>query len=121
MNLWRNKIMRYFLLILFLGYYASIFSFTHTHIVNGIAIVHSHPYNPFSKDEPVNHQHSTNGFILIHILSHFLTTVLFLVFSIGILKVALRKCIFLKNEENFVFRICICSNGVRAPPLNIHN
>ena len=121
MKLWRKKIMRDFLLLLFLGYYVSISSFTHTHIVNGVAIVHSHPYNPFSKDKPVNHQHSANGFVFIHFLSHFLTTVLFLAFSFGIVKAVLRKYILQKNNENFANRICMCSNGLRAPPLNIHN
>jgi hypothetical protein len=121
MKFWRKKIMRYFLLILFLGYYVSISSFTHTHIVNGVAIVHSHSYNPFSKDKPVNHQHSKNGFILIHFVSHFLTTVLFLVFSIGILKVVFKKYILTQNDENFSKLVFLCSNGLRAPPLNIHN
>lgn len=113
--------MRYFLLILFLVYYVSISSFTHTHIVNGFAIVHSHPYNPFSKDNPVNHQHSANGFVLIHLLSHYLTTVLFHAFSIGVLKTVLRKYILQKNEDNLSTFFFTSSNGLRAPPLNIHN
>jgi len=113
--------MRYFLLILFLGYYASISSFTHTHIVNGVAIVHSHPYNPFSKDKPVNHQHSANEFVLIHLLSHFLTTVSSLAFSIKIYKAVLRKYILQKNDDNFSNHVFLYSNGLRAPPLNIHN
>ncbi len=121
MKFWRKKIMRCFLLILFLGYYVSILSFTHTHILNGVAIVHSHPYNPFSKDKPVNHQHSSNGFVLIHFLSHFLTTDLFLAFSFGIVKAILRKYILIKNDENFSKLVFLCSNGLRAPPLNIHN
>lgn len=113
--------MRYFLLILFLGYYVSISSFTHTHIVNGVTIVHSHPYNPFSKDKPVNHQHSANEFVLIHFLSHFLTTVSFLAFSIEVYKAVLRKYILQKNDDNFSNLVFLCSNGLRAPPLNIHN
>ena len=113
--------MRYFLLILFLGYYASITSFTHTHILNGVAIVHSHPYNPFSKDKPVNHQHSANGFVLIHLLSHFFTTVLFLAFSIEVYKAVLRKYILHWNDENFSSLTFLCSNGLRAPPVNLHN
>ena len=113
--------MRYFLLILFLGYYISISSFTHTHILNGVAVVHSHPYNPFSKDKPANHQHSSNGFVIIHFLSHFLTTVSFLAFSMGIYKTVLRKYILKKDDENFPNLFFICSNGLRAPPLNIHN
>ena len=113
--------MRYFLLILFLGYYASITSFTHTHIVNGIAIVHSHPYNPFSKDKPVNHQHSENEFILIYFLSHFLTTVSVLAFTIDVYKTVFRKFILKNNDENFSNLLFLCSNGLRAPPLNIYN
>ncbi len=113
--------MRYFLLILFLGYYVSISSFKHTHIVNGVAIVHSHPYNPFSKDKPVKHQHSANGFVLIHFLSHFLTTVSFLAFSIVVLKAVLRNYILQNNEENLSTCFFISSNGLRAPPLSIHN
>jgi len=113
--------MRYFLLILFLGYYVSITSFTHTHIVNRVAIVHSHPYNPFSKNKPINHQHSENEFILIYFLSHFLTTVSFLAFSIEVYKTVLQKFILQKNNENLSNLIFLCSNGLRAPPLNIHN
>jgi len=113
--------MRYFLLILFLGYYVSISSFTHTHIVNGVVIVHSHPYNPFSKGKPVNHQHSANGFVLIHFLSHFLTTVSFLAFSIEVYKKVLRKHILKNNKENSFNLFFLCSNSLRAPPLNIHN
>jgi len=113
--------MKYFLLILFLVYYVSISSFTHTHIVNGFAIVHSHPHNPFSKDKPVNHQHSANGFVLIHFLSNFLTTIAFFAFSIGVLKAILRKYILQKNEDNLSTFFFISSNGLRAPPLSIHN
>jgi len=113
--------MRYFLLMLFLGYYGSIALFPHSHNVNGVTIVHSHPYYPFSKDKPVNHQHSGNGFILIHFLSHFLTTVSFLAFSIEVYKAVLRKYTLQKNNESFYNLTFLCSNGLRAPPLNIHN
>lgn len=113
--------MRYFLLILFLGYYVSIFSFSHTHIVNGIAISHSHPYNPFSQDKPENHQHTTQGFVLIHFLSHFLTTVSFFAFFIALYITVLRKFIFKKKDENFSNIFSKYSYGLRAPPLNLHN
>jgi hypothetical protein len=121
LKLWRKKIMRYFLLVLFLGYYVSISSFTHTHIVNGVAIVHSHPYNPFSGNKPFNHQHSTNEFFLIHFLSHFITTVSFFAFSIEVYKAVLRNYILQKNDDNFSNLYFFYSNGLRAPPLNIHN
>jgi len=121
LKLWRKQIMRYFLLILFIGYYGSITLYTHTHILNGVTIVHSHPFNSGTQKNPIKHQHTANGFLLIQFLSHFLTTVSFLTFSIGVLKAVLRKYILQKNDENLFNRICICSNELRAPPLNIHN
>lgn len=121
MKFLQDKIIRCFLLILFLGYYISISSFTHTHIVNGIAIVHSHPYNPFSKDKPVNHQHSTNQLVVIYFLSHFLTTVSFLAFSIVLYRTVIRKYILIQKDEKFFDVFFISSNGLRAPPLKIYN
>lgn len=38
------KFMRFFLPILFIFYFGGITLFTHTHVVNGVIIVHSHPY-----------------------------------------------------------------------------
>lgn len=38
------KFMRFFLPILFIFYVGGITLFTHTHVVNGVIIVHSHPY-----------------------------------------------------------------------------
>ena len=63
------NITRYFLLILFISYLASITFFTHVHVVNGVTIVHSHP---FKKDSP--HSHTTVEFQLIHLLNHVVTT-----------------------------------------------
>lgn len=108
-------------MILFIWFYVSISFFTHTHIVNGVVVVHSHPYNPFSKDKPVNHDHSKNGYILIHFLSHFLTTVSFFTISIVVFKAALKNFFSRNNEENLSSNFFISSNGLRAPPLSIHN
>lgn len=113
--------MKYFLLILFVGYCASITLFTHTHIVNGVTIVHSHPYNPFSNNKPVNHQHSEQEFILIHLLSHFLAIVLFISVSIEIYNKVLRKHKIKENKEDYINIFFLSSNNLRAPPLNIHN
>ncbi|OCW94026.1 hypothetical protein A9168_09190 [Macellibacteroides sp. HH-ZS] len=43
--------------ILFIGYLACIISFTHVHIINGVTIVHSHPYNK-QTNPPSEHQHT---------------------------------------------------------------
>ena len=60
-------ILKYIPLMLFVGYYSSISFFTHTHFIDKVLVVHSHPFS--SSD---NHQHSTSGFQLIHSISHFL-------------------------------------------------
>ena len=39
----------------------------HAHVVNGVTVVHSHPYAP----KKPNHAHSSIEFDLIHILNHF--------------------------------------------------
>jgi len=112
-----NKIMRYFLLLLFLGYYGSITLFTHTHYIeNGVIIVHSHPFSSGTAKNPLNHQHTAKAYVLIQLLSAFLTTVLFLVFSIEVFKTVSRKYITQKNDENFSDLSFLCSNGLRAPP-----
>jgi len=69
----KNSI-RYFLLILFVSYAAGITLFTHSHVINGVTIVHSHPYN---KDVP--HSHSTVELDLLHLLNHFVSTSLVVV------------------------------------------
>lgn len=54
--------------ILFISYLAGITFFTHSHVVNGVTIVHSHPFN---KD--TDHNHTTTELQLIHLLSHVVT------------------------------------------------
>jgi len=110
--------MRYFLLLLFLGYYGSITLFTHTHYIeNGVSIVHSHPFSSGTAKNLVNHQHTATGYVLIQLLSAFLTTVSFLVFSFEVYKTVSRKYILQKNDGNFFDLSFLCSNGLRAPPL----
>lgn len=114
---WANKIIRYFLLFLFLGYFGSITFFSHTHYVeNGIIIVHSHPFSSGTDTNPVSHQHSANGFILIHFLSHFITTVCFLLFAIKPAIRFFKKFILLTVDEDVSNLLCFSSNGLRAPP-----
>ena len=119
LKLWRKKIMRYFLLLLFLGYYGSITLFNHTHIVNGVAIVHSHPYNPFSGKKPINHHHSTNEFIFIHFLSHFVTTFLAFFIALNVVR-SLIHIIANRLIGNYKVFNGFYTFLLRAPPLNIH-
>lgn len=59
------NITRYFLPILFVSYLVSFTFFAHVHVVNGVTIVHSHPFK-----KGAAHKHSTVELQLIHFLSH---------------------------------------------------
>lgn len=61
----RNKLtyISGFLLALFISFQASISLFTHTHIVDGATIVHSHP-------GAEDHQHNGQQFLTIALASH---------------------------------------------------
>lgn len=72
-------IMRCFLPVLFITYMASITFFAHMHVVNGVTIVHSHPFN-----KGAAHSHSSMELLLIHFLSDLTTDG-----SIGLLSLSL--------------------------------
>ena len=107
-----NICIRYFLLILFLQYTAGISLFTHYHVVNGISIAHSHPYN-----KTVKHTHTAVEFELIQMLNHFVSTdyilpVFTLVFIAAFTVIVSQKRIlrtFTKPYHGLV--------GLRAPPV----
>ncbi len=63
-----NRIYAYSLLILFLGYFACITLFYHSHIVFGETISHSHPYKTDKSGAPL-HSHNNKGYLTIHLLS----------------------------------------------------
>jgi len=65
-----KAILRVILPIIFITYAYSITFFTHTHIVNGVTIVHSHPYLLDENGNP-DHEHSGAEIQLIHHLSTF--------------------------------------------------
>jgi len=53
------------LLVIFMSFWVGTNFFVHTHIVNNVLIVHSHPFSPES-----NHQHSPDQLSLIQHLQH---------------------------------------------------
>ena len=55
------------LLVLFVVYQWAVLGFTHTHIINGVTLVHSHPFTG-------THDHQAGNYIQLALLSHFLTT-----------------------------------------------
>ncbi len=59
-----KNIIRFILPCIFISYMVGISFFMHTHIVNGVTIVHSHPY-----DSDIAHDHNTSEVELIHSLN----------------------------------------------------
>lgn len=75
---------------LFVSYLLMISCFTHTHVVNGVTIVHSHPYAFWKKNtdkgligakdkqasqnkSSAHHTHSKEAIVLIDLISHFVS------------------------------------------------
>ena len=115
MGLWRKGVIKQLLLILFLGYYVSVTFFPHVHIENGVAVVHSHPYNPFSKENPTKQQHSKSEYTLIAHLDHFLTFISLSFLASITIKEFCTVLLFI-NESIFHAHAFLFSNGLRAPP-----
>lgn len=65
--------LKYCLLGIFLGFFISITFFKHVHIVNGISIVHSHPFKADTNGKPV-HSHTSGGYLLINLMMNFVVT-----------------------------------------------
>ncbi|MDR0604130.1 MAG: hypothetical protein LBG80_07505 [Bacteroidales bacterium] len=102
-----------FLLVVFCGYMVSITCFTHSHIVNGQLVTHSHPY----KGTPYNpeHTHTATQLISIALLSYFVTLgatfVGFVhIFSCRIITLKIFQTFFDKQPQ-------IRPYALRAPPL----
>lgn len=64
----RHIVKKWFLLVLFASYVTGISFFTHTHVINRITYIHSHPYK---MDEKAQHTHTENQLFL---LAHFFHT-----------------------------------------------
>ncbi|MBD8388563.1 hypothetical protein [Dysgonomonas sp. BGC7] len=75
--------------VIFIMYASCITFFTHTHIVNGVTIVHSHPYSTDDSGKP-SHEHSGAEIQLIHNLSTF--------FVAGAIVLAILLNLFRKKE-----------------------
>lgn len=67
-NVLKNELRRlsaYCLPVIFLIYLGSVSLFTHSHIVNGSTIVHSHPGNA------PDHSHTEGEFNILELITHF--------------------------------------------------
>ncbi|WP_158712857.1 hypothetical protein [Parabacteroides pacaensis] len=64
-----RKYLKWVLPVIFIGYFGIVSLFEHTHIVNGVVVVHSHPFK--SLPEGAAHHHTANQLQLFYFLSHF--------------------------------------------------
>jgi len=115
-----KKFAGYLLLILFTGYFISVTFFYHTHLVDGVTIVHSHPYKNHSGDIPVNHNHSEKGFLLIQFISNFIAIVILTYSGVTIFRNIVNFCILNKKRSRILNFCLISSNRPRAPTFLLH-
>ena len=108
------NISKYFFLFLFIGFFVSITAFTHVHIVDGIKIVHSHPYSHDKSGKPL-HEHNGDSYLLITLLDNFIAAGF-------ILSINLCGPWPVKTELKFIrirslyHRITSFSDPLRGPP-----
>ena len=119
LKLWICKSLSLLLLLIFLGYYSGITLFPHTHIVNGITIIHSHPFNSGGGNNSSNLPHSGKELQLIHHLSEFLSTAASISFIALIIKSLLVDDLVHSTKEGYAEPGGNRANSLRAPPLRL--
>jgi len=114
-----GKLFRGLLLILFLGYYSSVTFFTHSHIINGVTIVHSHPFNSDKGNNTLPSSHSEKELVVIQLLSEFFTTVFIFSFTILVLRALLYRIPAIPTKNGYAEPGGYCTSPLRAPPFEI--
>ena len=104
--------MKCFLPVLFISYMAGITLFTHSHVVNGVTIVHSHPFKKGSE-----HSHATVEFQLIHLLNHVLVTDSGLIPTFAVAALSLLCILFICSQIEPYHCSCPGVISLRAPPV----
>jgi hypothetical protein len=105
------------LLVLFLGYYGGITLFPHSHIVNGITIVHSHPYKQGKGSNSSNLPHTGKEFQIIQVLSEFISTAVVLSVTALLLRSLVRDLSVRFTCAGYAEPGGNGNNLLRAPPL----
>jgi hypothetical protein len=105
---------RYFFLILFLGFFASVTFFNHTHTIEGYTIVHSHPFKKSPSGLPM-HNHDANGFLLIHFLAVFTAVVIAALFMAKLFLLLLNRS-GISHSADLFFQYYLNPNYLRGPP-----
>lgn len=108
--------MKIILPIIFIFYAVSVSFFVHTHIENGVTIVHSHPYST-TDDGDVDHSHTRSEIQLIHNLNTFFATIA-VIFSITIsIFYKVKNIYFVKDKEDILSLHLKSCFKLRPPPI----
>lgn len=110
-----KQIIARILILVFALYYANICFFYHSHIINGVTIVHSHFHN---KEHAETGTHSQSQLTLISVLSafHSLQAVSFTVVLAAFLTLL---AVILQPVERSTFRSLLSCIPLRAPPYSL--
>jgi len=111
---WSINISKYFFLLLFLGFFGSLTFFNHAHVVYGVTIVHSHPFKSDKNGIPT-HNHTSNGYLLIHLLANFTVTAILILILINPIPNILYK-IIIKVHSGIFNLTYLLSYLLRGPP-----
>ena len=106
-----RNILKWFLPLLFIAYLGGITLFTHSHVVNGVIIVHSHPF----KGE---HEHTETQVETIFFLSSFVTSSLPAVLFVAPAYLILLCVLTVPGVERIKCVKARCGISLRAPPQN---
>lgn len=110
----RYGLLKILLPVIFIGYIAVLSLCTHVHIVDGIAIVHAHPYQN-AQNHPI-HTHTSGAYQILSVLSSVLTTTdAVFHFTFNPLRVLLATLLPESRYEEYVPAVA-GTLSLRAPP-----
>lgn len=111
MNSQRQNLLKTLLLLaLFMSYQASVTLFVHTHVVDGVAVAHSHPFTSS------NHSHSSSQIVAIGQLSTFNGVEYTSYDEDNVFHNCVEE-IEISNHESNVINACVACVLLRAPPM----
>lgn len=112
MKKWCRHIPPLLLPLLFAAYMAGITLFTHSHVVNGVTLVHSHPFK-----KSAQHSHSPEQYQLLDWLNHVAVTEFLLTPLLAAVALILLRTLRLLPLRAVCCTACPNAIHLRAPPV----
>ena len=111
-----GKSLKILLLLLFLGYYGGITLFPHSHVINGITIIHSHPYKSDKSSNSPALPHTGKELLVIQLLSELITTAFSLCIASLIIRTLLQEILVIPIRSGYSKPGGNRVDSLRAPP-----